>query len=97
MARVSHDPGLLQAALFGYQMEKEKIEGKIRDLQAQLKGKKAPAVTAKPMKSGGRREMSEAARARIAAAKGKRWAGIPPRKRPRHKAPIRPLLSRYEE
>ena len=47
MARVSHDPGLLQAALFGYQMEKEKIEGKIRDLQAQLRGKKTPAAAAR--------------------------------------------------
>jgi hypothetical protein len=74
MARVSHDPGLLQAALFGYQMEKEKIEGKIRDLQAQLKGKKAPAMAAKAPKSGGRREMSDSARARIAAAQRKRWA-----------------------
>ena len=76
MARVSHDPGLLQAALYGYQMEKEKIEGKIRDLQAQLKGKKAPApaAAAKPGRSAGRRQMSEAARARIAAAQKKRWA-----------------------
>ncbi len=74
MARVSHDPGLLQAALYGYQMEKEKIEAKIRDLQAQLKGKKAPVAAAKPAKSGGRREMSDAARARIAAAQKKRWA-----------------------
>jgi hypothetical protein len=74
MARVSHDPGLLQAALFGYQMEKEKIESKIRELQAQLKGKKAPAMPAKAAKSGGRREMSDAARARIAAAQKKRWA-----------------------
>jgi hypothetical protein len=74
MARVSHDPGLLQAALYGYQMEKEKIEAKIRELQAQLKGKKAPAPAAKAAKSGGRREMSDAARARIAAAQRKRWA-----------------------
>jgi Skp family chaperone for outer membrane proteins len=75
MARVSHDPGLLQAALYGYQMEKEKIDAKIRDLQAQLKGKKAPvAAAAKPAKSGGRRQMSDAARARIAAAQKKRWA-----------------------
>ena len=74
MARVSHDPGLLQAALYGYQMEKEKIEAKIRDLQAQLKGKKAAAPAAKTAKSGRRREMSDAARARIAAAQRKRWA-----------------------
>ena len=76
MARVSHDPGLLQAALFGYQMEKEKIEAKIRELQGQLKGKKMATPAAKSARSGGggRREMSEAARARIAAAQRKRWA-----------------------
>ncbi|HUB77797.1 MAG TPA: hypothetical protein VMB03_03320 [Bryobacteraceae bacterium] len=75
MARTSHDPGLLQAALYGYQMEKEKIEAKIRELQAQLKGKRAPApAAAKHAKTGGRRQMSDAARARIAAAQRKRWA-----------------------
>jgi hypothetical protein len=74
MARVAHDPGLLQAALYGYQMEKEQIEAKIRDLQAQLKGRKAPAPAAKSAKPGRRREMSDAARARIAAAQRKRWA-----------------------
>jgi hypothetical protein len=74
MARVSHDPGLLQAALFGYQMEKEKIEGKIRELQVQLRGKKSSAPAIKAAKSGARREMSDSARARIAAAQRKRWA-----------------------
>lgn len=72
MARV--DEGLLQAALYGYQVEKERIEAKIRDLQAQLKGKKVPVAAAKPGNAGGRREMSDAARARIAAAQKKRWA-----------------------
>jgi hypothetical protein len=74
MARLSHDPGLLEAALFGYQMEKEKIEAKIRDLQAQLKGKKAPVAAVKAAKRRGKRTMSAAARARIAAAQKKRWA-----------------------
>jgi hypothetical protein len=55
-------------------MEKEKIEAKIRDLQAQLKGKRAPSAAAKSAKPGRRREMSDAARARIAAAQRKRWA-----------------------
>jgi len=74
MARASHDHGLLEAALFGYQVEKEKIEEKIRDLQAQLKGKKAPAAAPKAAKAGAKRTMSAAARARIAAAQKKRWA-----------------------
>ena len=57
-------------------MEKEKIEAKIRDIHAQLKGgkKASTPVAAKSTKSGGRREMSDAARARIAAAQRKRWA-----------------------
>jgi hypothetical protein len=74
MARLSHDQGLLEAALFGYQVEKEKIDAKIRDLQAQLRGKKAPVAAVKAAKPGKRRQMSEAARARIAAAQKKRWA-----------------------
>ena len=64
----------MQAALFGYQMEKEKIDAKIRDLQAQLKGKKVSAPATRAAKSGGRREMSDSARERIAAAQKKRWA-----------------------
>jgi cell division septum initiation protein DivIVA len=74
MARISHDAGLLQAALYGYQVEKEKIEARIHDLQAQLKGKKTPAASAKTAKAGGKRKMSAAARARIGAAQKKRWA-----------------------
>jgi hypothetical protein len=81
MARVSQDTGLLEAALFGYQVEKEKIDAKIRELQVQLKGKKAPAAAvAKPAKAGGKREMSEEARERIAAAQKKRWAEFHKRK-----------------
>jgi hypothetical protein len=74
MARVSHDAGLLQAALYGYQAQKEKIEAKIEELQAQLNGRKAPAAAKKAATAGGRRKMSAAARARIAAAQKKRWA-----------------------
>ncbi|HUE02814.1 MAG TPA: hypothetical protein VMR62_24825 [Bryobacteraceae bacterium] len=61
-------------ALIGYQVEKERIEGKIRELQTQLKGKKAPAAAEKPGKPREKRQMSGAARARIAAAQKKRWA-----------------------
>jgi len=69
-----HDAGILEAALIGYQFEKEKIEGKIRELQAQLKGKKAPVAARRTVKARPRRQMSDAARARIAAAQRKRWA-----------------------
>jgi hypothetical protein len=60
-------------ALVGYQIEKDKIEAKIRELQAALKGRRgvATASGARPVV---RRELSPAARARIAAAQKKRWA-----------------------
>jgi len=61
-------------ALLGYQHEKEKIEGKIREIYSQLRGKKAPLLLQtgdhKPVK----RVLSAAARRRIAAAQRKRWA-----------------------
>jgi hypothetical protein len=60
-------------ALVGYQLEKQKIESKIRELQGQLKGRRAPAPSAGSQPAG-RRELSPAARARIAAAQKKRWA-----------------------
>jgi len=67
----------LRAALIGYQSEQERIARAIADLQTQLKGGKPPAgsrparaaVAKKP-----KRQMSAAARKRIAAAQKKRWA-----------------------
>jgi hypothetical protein len=73
------DLSTLQMALVGYQIEQQKIETKIREIQAQLKGQHvsttptAAAVSGdKPMRK--RRELSPAARRRIAAAQKKRWA-----------------------
>ena len=67
------DLATLQMALVGYQIEKDKIETKIRELQGHLKGRRAVLPSgAKP--SAGRRELSAAARGRIAAAQRKRWA-----------------------
>jgi len=59
-----------------YQIEKEKIEARIRDLQSQLKGKRGSSPAASTNGDGrrGKRELSAAARARIAAAQKKRWA-----------------------
>jgi hypothetical protein len=62
-------------ALVGYQLEKEKIENKIRTIQAQLKGKRislssnSGSAAAAP-----KRILSPAARNRIAMAQKKRWA-----------------------
>ena len=68
------DLSTLQMALVGYQMEQKKIEEKIREIRAQLKGRPstAPAPSEKP--AGTRRALSPAARKRIAAAQKKRWA-----------------------
>ncbi len=67
----------LQMALVGYQIEKQKIEDKIRDLQSELKGKHVPlpssnAVPAQEVTH--KRNLSPAARRRIALAQKKRWA-----------------------
>src|SRR5215471_16744493 len=71
------DTTTLQMALVGYQIEKEKIEDKIRSLQAQLKGKRVSLSSnsdpgAAP--AGPKRVLSPAARRRIALAQKKRWA-----------------------
>ena len=86
MPRGSSDHSILEAALVGYQFEKEKIDQKIRELQAQLKGKKVPAAAKKAAKEQPKREMSAAARARIAAAQKKRWAEFHKRKAATQKA-----------
>jgi hypothetical protein len=67
------DTATLQMALVGYQIEKEKIESKIKEIQAQLKGK-APAPAAAVKTPIVKRVLSPAARRRIAAAQKKRWA-----------------------
>jgi hypothetical protein len=62
-------------ALVGFQIEKQKIEDKIRELQGQLKGKRVvlPSATAEA-KTPVRRILSPAARKRIADAQKRRWA-----------------------
>jgi hypothetical protein len=67
----SQDATTLQMALIGYEIERNKIEEKIREIQAAL-GKSGGSTAA----AGGpkKRTMSAAARKRIAAAQKKRWA-----------------------
>jgi len=72
--RRTHDVKILEMALVGFEAEKQKIAGKIREIRAQLKGTQAPSVSKPPKKAGGKRVLSAAARARIAAAQRKRWA-----------------------
>ncbi len=66
----------LEMALVGYELEKQKIDEKIREIRAQLGGRRAQAPGAS--QRGGaparKRVLSAAARKRIAAAQKKRWA-----------------------
>ena len=70
----TEDLSTLQMALVGYQLEKQRIEARIQEIQAKLKGKvvAAPAAAGKP--EAVKRVLSPAARKRIAAAQKKRWA-----------------------
>jgi hypothetical protein len=70
--RSNDDVSMLQMALIGYQIEKERIESKIQELRGALKGKApmASGEAAAPRK----RELSDAARKRIAMAQKRRWA-----------------------
>jgi hypothetical protein len=74
----SEDLSTLQMALIGYQMERQKIDEKIREIQSRLGGKRAaasdPIGGAARVKSGVKRVLSPEARKRIAAAQKKRWA-----------------------
>jgi hypothetical protein len=77
--RASSDPTMLAMALVGYELEKQKIEEKIREIRARLGGGKAAGRGAAPApaNAGGplrRRTLSAGARRRIAAAQRKRWA-----------------------
>ena len=67
------DQTTLQMALVGYEIERERIAGKIREIQAQLGGRASAAGTAKE-NAAPKRVLSAAARKRIAAAQKKRWA-----------------------
>jgi hypothetical protein len=62
-----------EAALIGYEAERQKIVAKILELELQLKGRAVNPVADAPTKRG-RKRMSAAARKRIAAAQKKRWA-----------------------
>jgi cell division septum initiation protein DivIVA len=62
----------LEMALVGYQVEKERIESRIREIQSQLKGK--PAVAPAKKAPSVKRALSAAARRRISRAQKKRWA-----------------------
>jgi hypothetical protein len=72
--RSTQDLATLQMALVGFQIEKDKIEARIRELQSVLKGRRGAAAASGAKPRAARRQLSAAARARIAAAQRKRWA-----------------------
>jgi hypothetical protein len=78
MARIKTvgDESLLAAALEGLELQKKRIEEQIAQVRAMLGGRRPKAVPA-PLDvapAPKKRELSEAARKRIAAAQKRRWA-----------------------
>jgi hypothetical protein len=67
----TEDTTTLRMALVGYEIEKQKIEERIREVQNALGGSQGPAAQPDAPK---RRKMSLAARRRIAAGQKRRWA-----------------------
>ena len=66
------DTTTLRMALVGYEIEKQKIEEKIREVETALNGHRGSPIPAPaPAK---KRVLSAAARRRIAAAQRRRWA-----------------------
>lgn len=64
-------------ALVGYEIERQKIDDKIRELRSQLKGKRINSPAGAGLETNHspvKRVLSAAARRRIAAAQRKRWA-----------------------
>jgi len=68
------DTSTLQMALVGYQLERQKIDDRVREIQAKLKGTHLALPSAGEKKPAVKRVLSAGARKRIAAAQRKRWA-----------------------
>ena len=70
------DRTTLEMALVGYEIELEKVDRRIREIQSLLKGRRNSIPLAFGRdgdRRAGKRNLSEAARARISAAQTKRW------------------------
>jgi hypothetical protein len=72
--KADEDVSMLQMALIGFQIEKERIENKIQELRTKLKGKGSTMTSAGEPAAPRKRELSDAARKRIAMAQKRRWA-----------------------
>jgi hypothetical protein len=67
-----NDPDLLEAALIGYQLQRERIDKAIAELRGKISGNKATTVSVDGERP--KRRLSAGARRRMAAAQKKRWA-----------------------
>ena len=67
-------PGILQAALLGYQQRLEVINAKIAEVKRRLGGRSTAPAGVSPRPPQKKHRMSQEGRARIAAAQRKRWA-----------------------
>lgn len=69
------DPGFLEAALEGLLLQKQRIEAQIREVRDLLgQSRSQPVEKSNGDEEGGKRQLSDSARKRIAAAQKKRWA-----------------------
>src|SRR5437588_90969 len=75
-------PALLAAALEGLELQRSRIEAQIAEVRRMLGGPRGPRAAAKPQQEAAapakaatkKRQLSPAARKRIAAAQKRRWA-----------------------
>lgn len=85
--RQAIDPDVLQAALVGLELNRERIDGQIAEVRRLIAGRgqrKAVKAPAAPVRK--KRRMSAEALKRIAAAQKKRWAEWRKRKKAEAKA-----------
>ena len=73
-AMISGDPVVLQAALEGFQLQKKRIDEQISHVRELLQKRKLRSNGTGEAEPTGRKQLSGAARKRIAAAQTKRWA-----------------------
>ena len=69
----NHDSELLEAALVGFQLQRDEIERKIDELRSRLGGQTG-STQSRSLGGSQRRTLSDSARRRIALAQKKRWA-----------------------
>lgn len=75
---------VLQAALVGFEMQRDRIDAALREIQAELgnvrPGRSTAPVATKEPKATGKKRFSAAARKRMALAQKKRWASVKAKK-----------------